>query len=1373
MKRILVIISCLLTFLTAIYANNFDYRLGTSVEISPSDEMTRLFFDRYGVMWITTNSGLKSYDGYSLRTMRSDALRPSIFPNNHVMYVTDDPNDNLWIGTRDGIVKMNKRWGTYRTYKLIGERQRIIYTLFTTKDGNVWAGTDGGLSIYNAKTDKFDTYGPSNSTLITADGKLMKLSNNYSVKSITESNDGKYLFVGTWCDGLLRMRRGTKTFYQLKDLNGTPNAFSLHYDQYSRLWVGTWTKGVVCIKNPQDFNNPRAVDYCNAKDAFNCIYCIVEHPETHTLWTCSRGGISILKESDAHAVFSDYSSIGDNGTNPLSYNSYMAVDQTGNIWLQSRHRFIRQILTRQTPFQRLFTEKTFSPFVMKPILSIYTADGNEFLLSFENNGIAQYNRATHSVAYNTSIRAFSKIPSYIFDSDISSIVRRQNGELWMASNSNGILIVTPTGEYKSYTSGNCNFITDDYVITLMEQRNGTMWIGTRGEIAVVDQNGRGRKLKLEDSKGDFSHCDVKKITEAKDGTIWVATENEGILHLCKQRGKDYKVTRYYPGNHRLMVSEANACYEDSKGRLWAISNTDGLFRYDPEKDVFESVNRHYHIDGDKVFAINEDKHGNLWISTDRALERLSFAKGSSPNDIPQTTIYTKEDGLGDILFVPNSTAKYRDELYFGVGNTLVAFSPDMFQKVIPLQHRNQHPALIITDLIIDDQPYLELDSTLQHQISKEMPAYTRRITIPASIGKFSVEFALLSFVNPSQNRYAYKLEGYNAEWQYRDANTRRATFENLPSGTYQLRLKACDKEGLWIELSYQITVHVLPPWYLSWWAYLIYIVLTMSIVLYAIQAYKKHLNTQNKLQMQEVFTNITHELLTPLAVISASIDGLRNRAPKYVESYDMIQGNIGRLTRLLRQILEVRKSQAGQLRLLVSEGDISQKVSDNCDSFQPLFQQKNITIIKDIKPITGYFDSDKLENILYNLMSNALKYTPDGGKIDITLYPGNTNGVTVKAESAVLTVRDTGIGISKDKMKNLYQRFLDGDYRKMNVKGTGIGLSLVNDLVRLHHGNIHCDSKEGQGTTFTVVIPILRSAFSTDELSEDKTVVLKTDNLLLKDIVTPIEINNQPKENEGVFRYSILLVEDNIQLLYLMRDQLGAYYKIFTAQNGENALNVIAREELDVVITDVMMPVMDGIQLTKHIKDNPDTAPMPVVMLTAKTTNEDRNEGYAIGADEYITKPFRMDDLRLRIDNIMANRERIRNKFCKQTEFDVKEQHYSSPDERFLNKAIELVKVRMSDNDYDREKFASDMCVSSSTLYNKLRALTGQNISGFISSIRMKESCRIIRDNPYITVNELAAAVGFNTPKYFSRLFKKEFDMSPSEFCEQVKKGQM
>lgn len=1332
-------------FATEVQAGCITYRQVDAVKLPPSEQMTHLYFDHFGLMWIGTVSGLKSWDGYTMHTYRSDAFTPGILPNNSIVSIVEDHDDLLWVGTRNGLVCMDRRKGTFKTYHLPGETRKIIYQLFVSKDGTLWVGTDGGLSEYDRKNDRFINYETDLGSRIRTGKKLVRPERAFSVKSIVESHDGRYLFIGTWKSGVLRLRRGTSTFDCYRHPNGDHRAFALHLDEKNRLWVGTWGSGVACITNPfaKDFNAVKTLRFKASDDFDEPLYNMVADKPTGTLWACYRNGVGMLRLDDIEAGFCY-----DRTTSGMQ-NNWMTTDPQGNIWLQKRYNEIQLIDTRPSMFKQLFREVPQKPFCIHSVFSIYTDDGRYFWLALMPFGIAYYDRLTGKALFNKEIPSLRSLPDVVLNTATTCITRLRNGELWMANNSYGIVTIKPGQQARLIDKIAEPIIPDNFANSIMEHNDGTVWVGTREGLVIFGRNRKVYRLRLRSQGRDISNCDVRHICQSRDGTVWLATENEGIIRLRKNKAGQLVCRQYAPTAHNFAVEDATACHEDKRGNLWAISNSGGLFLYDKQTDGFEPMNRRYHIYGDKVYAINEDAQGNLWLTTDKSLTRLTFTDGHH-----ELRSYSSEDGIGELLFPTNSTAGHAGELYFGNGHGFVAFNPAEAarQKTIA-----QRYTVVVTDISIDDQPYSMLDSVTRQKLSKETPEYTRELTIPSSVDKFTVDFAILDYSNASQNKCAYLLEGYNEHWQYLPPGTHSASFENISSGTYTLRLKASNNLGAWKEMSYTIKVKVLPPWWATWWAYLLYLMAGLAAVYLGSYWYKEHLKTKNRLHMAVVFTNIAHELLTPLTVMSASVDSLNQKAPQYRAHYDMIQGNISRLVRLLRQILEVRKAQAGQLKLKVAKGDLTTFLQGECEMVRPLIEKKGLTLQIDIQPIIGYFDPDKLDTILQNLLSNSIKYSVAQGYVSVKAVPVNSN--------VEIIVADNGIGMSKDKMKHLYQRFLDGDYRRVNTFGTGIGLSLTHDLVGLHHGRIDCKSEEGKGTTFTVTIPIDRYSYQPSEIDESIDMKVRqtevvTDLGFTKETIERTDEDNQAKE------HSLLIVEDNTELLTLMRNLLSKRYNVYTAKDGQKALSIICRKDLDLVVSDVMMPVMDGVALTRQIKNNPDTAQLPVILLTAKTADEDRNEAYSVGADVYMTKPFKIDDLLLRIENIIANRERIRRKFSSQTEFNVEEQHYSSPDETFVQKAIDCVKAHLGNSNYDRDSFASDMCVSESTLYNKLRALTGQNVTGFINSIRLKEACKIARRNPHISITELSMKVGFGTPKYFSKCFKKEFGMLLREYLE-------
>lgn len=1330
------------------------YRIVNTFRTSPSDENRRLFSDHFGLLWIGTSSGLKSYDGYSLHTIKSTADHPNVLPHNTVLNLTEDHHNHLFIGTRNGIVKLDEQTGNISSYPNITHGTNLVTMLYTSHDGQVWMGDREGLLRYDPVKDRFERFDASNSYLIDLQGKKHRM-NDYDVCAITENSRGE-LFIGSWYRGVLRFDPRKRLFYAYPHINERQSAYSLFFDSRHRLWIGTWGFGLQRMDNPDNRNHPKLHTYFRGKGSFDAYYKIIEDPVTHTIWAGSREGINIIGLDDDFSKIRYYNSYQFGFTYPLPFCNDLITDERGNIYIETLYDGIIHVNTVPSPFHKWNLRSSGYNLTVNSVCSIFTEDGRKIWLTMKPYGIACYNRSIGKALFNGEIPGFSGLPDDFLKTSITSIARRYNGELWFADNSYGIGVYKVGKPVTILRINDYPQLVNNYIQTLLASRDHTMWVGQRSGISVFYPDNQCIALTMREYGKDISNCAPQQIMEDHNGTKWVATDNEGIIRIKGDifHPSTLRFHQYGKDQHNFSVNDATACYEDSRHRIWAISNSGGLFKYNQRTDKFESMNNRYHIPGDRIFTIQEDAHGNLWLSTDNAL--ICFP---SDNTI-QTRIFGEENGLSDIFFYPNSSFRYGNELFLACRNGYFCFAPTHLNT----NRKKQNIRIIVSDILINDKPLEEIDSAQRVSISTSLAPFTHQLKIPAGQNKVALKVALLSY-NNEQAQYAYQLEGQDKSWKVLNNGHHIITFENLPAGTYTLHLQASDSHGNIYKLPYDITIIQQPHWYASSFAICVYILLIVSGFWLGSRWYRNHLKIENQLQMGVIFTNITHDLLTPLTIISSIVEIMRQKVPQLEDNYKMIQDHIVRINRMLRQILEVRKDQAGQLKLLTSKDDWSMEVRKICESLRPMEMAHNNTLVLNIpdQPVEGWIDNDKLEKILYNLLSNAFKYSQEGGTVTVQLRKEDKN--------VVLSVLDQGTGITEEKFKHLYTRFLDGDYRRMKTEGTGIGLSLTYDLVRLHHGTIDCKSKAGEGTVFTITFPLSASAYSEkerDKKTKQPEIFVNTESeAQLKVIGT-----SRTKRPKDAAR--ILIVEDNAELLTLMKTLLEKDYQILTAANGQQAWNMIQREELDLIISDVMMPVMDGIQLTKKIK-NSDFSPLPVILLTAKTSEADKDAGIQCGADDYIVKPFRFESLRLHINNLLENRSRFRNVVQQQTQeqqlhnHQSKTAHLTSPDELFISRAEACVMKHLADPEYSREEFAKEMLVSPSTLFKKLRTLTGKNIVEFITEIRLREAKRIIHDNPYIKLSEVALQVGFNTSKYMNYCFKKYFGLSPRSFAEQVR----
>ncbi len=559
--------------------------------------------------------------------------------------------------------------------------------------------------------------------------------------------------------------------------------------------------------------------------------------------------------------------------------------------------------------------------------------------------------------------------------------------------------------------------------------------------------------------------------------------------------------------------------------------------------------------------------------------------------------------------------------------------------------------------------------------------------------------------------------------------------------------------------------------------YNIYIIILIAALVLSILVIR-HLYIRNnrladKVKMNKLFTQISHELLTPMTILSASVDHLREKEPKNELEYELMSLNIQRTIRLLGQLNEKSKSTDDRLRLQVSNGDVMSYIRETARSVIPLVKRKGLEFEITCYPesMMGWIDTDKIDKIVFNLLSNSVKYTTkEGGKISIEV---RTNTHYDRIE---IIVKDNGDGIPAKRQKHIFEMYNDIDYKKYGSTNTDIGLSLTHDLVQLIGGSIRYESEENVGTTFYVTLPIGKESFSSSEIDESHSITIPMTNIIdfkAKDML----INSNNILDDMILdknSSNLLFVDDNAELLLLMKQILRTKYNIFTASNGEKALEVVKKCDIDIIISDVNMPVMNGWQLTRTLKSNPEHSHLPIILLTSHDQEEeDKKKSLIAGADDCISKPFKMGDLQLRIRNLIENRQRIRgteSPTMPDTEAEEKDIiEKASSENDFIKRAVAMVQTHLDDSDYNREAFASDMGLSASSLYNKIREVTGMNVSFFIREIRMKEACRIAKSEPDIRISELAYRVGFKDPKYFATTFKKTIGMQPSEYIESVK----
>ena len=1327
----------------------------------PTNEVQKVYQDRDGFIWFATRNGLCQYNGYETTLYKSNLYSPDLLTTNSITCLVDDNNNNLWIGTSEGLNVMDKRTGEIKKYKAPSISNNVVSALCVTRDNTLCVGTDNGLCRYVPEKDTFVVCGDE-----FGDGRLRYV----TIKSLLEDSDGD-LWIGTWAQGLFRYSPSTDKVVVYPKINEQYSSHVIYEDSNKDIWVGSWGYGLFKLRNPKDMENVSYQSFLheNGDDSSlsdNIVYDIAEDINTHTLWVGTRSGLSILRLDESSSFINYKSGKSDYRIPSDEVNSIMR-DSQKNMWIGAIGGGVLMADTRQPAFA-LHTLNFGDEDI--PVTSVRTlfADSDQNLWI----GVGTYGLARREYVTG-ELKMYSHIPEFSGVKDLPSLFavvqRKKSGDIWFGMYNGGIYVYRKGEKVKHLTTKNSAFLTSDCVSALYEDYEGNCWVGTRGGIGVRLSDGTDYRFETMNFNDSLSAgwIYVRDIVQDMDNSVWLATSNFGVIHITGdvRQPSTLKYENYSFHNRKLITNTVLCMHIDRFGRLWAGTEGGGLYLYNRSTGQFEEKTRTYSIPGDVIVSIEEDKSGNLWLGTVSGLVKLYVA--AVGNDF-STRIYTSADGLQD-NFIVNSSCSRDGELFFGGHKGYNSFFPDKME--IPSQETN----FLITDIKIFNHSFKNLPVELQQKISPVMPTYTSKIELPYKYNNFSIEFAALTYKNPELNRYAYRLQNFDRDWQYTDADRRFAYYNNLPSGTYTFQLKATNENGEWSGYVREFTVVVLPPFWATWWAYLLYMVLVLVIGVLIYRTIKKRILLQNALRLREMekakaeelnhaklqfFTNITHELLTPLTIISATVDELKTQAPSHNDLYTVMNSNIQRLIRLLQQILEFRKAETGNLKLRVSPGDLAAFVRTGTESFKPLVKKRKIhfSLLCDPESIVGYFDIDKLDKIMYNLLSNAAKYNKEDGFIQVTLSYDEED-----REFVLLRVKDNGKGISREKQATLFKRFYEGDYRKFNTIGTGIGLSLTKDLVTLHGGTISVESEVDHGTEFIVRIPIERSYYDEEQI-DDEVISLRQTAIDYED--TPEDVIAEVQEL-ATKANSILLVEDNEELLNLMTKLLGREYNVFTAENGKEGIIVLENEDVDLIVSDIMMPEMDGIEFCKYVKGHLEISHIPVILLTAKNKEEDRAEAYEIGADAFISKPFNLTVLHARIRNLLKYKARMAHDFKNQIVFEVKDLNYTSLDEDFIQRAINCVNNHLEDPNFDQAQFADEMLTSKSTLYKKLKSLAGLNTSSFIRNVRLKAACRIMEEKGInIRVSELAYAVGFNDPKYFSSCFKKEFGMLPSEYIE-------
>ena len=1333
-----------------------------------NNQIKTVLKDRRGFLWIGTVAGLNRYDGYNIKIFSNEPGDSTSLINSEVNKVFEGPEGKLWIHTWSGINVYNPLTETFdRNTNAILRKLSIppgqINDIKKDRHGNFWFihATEGlyRYSEKNHRTLKLVHKPDDNTTLssnrVASFGEDAQ-GNFWAVHSdgMLEKIDGQTLSV-VYRDGELKKRFRSETL-----------EYNLMLDRDGDVWFYITNRNAgLFYFNPLK-NEWLHIDNTTSSPRLNTnIVRGIVQDDDGILWIgTDHGGINMLDKENWSVRYLLHNP---EDAKSLVQNSINAIykDPDGIIWagtFKNGLSYYHKNINRFQLYRHQVTNPASLPF--NDVNAIVEDDKKNLWIGTNGGGLIYFDRQKNTYK------------QYLHDpGDSNSLTTNVIVSLWLASD-NTLWIGTYFGGLLSFDGrqfvryrhdpDNPNSVCDNSIWEIFEDSHGNLWIGTltRG----VDRFDRKTKV--------FHHYNfqgsnpihasyIPALTEDTEGNLWIGT-GYGIDVLERETGRFIHYLSRMDDRGSLSNNSVMDVYEDSRGFIW-VGTHGGLNLFDRVNKTFSAYTTEDGLPHNSILAILEDHNKDLWVSTPHGIShlKLDYEPGRKDSLSIQFRNYDEKDGLQGIQFNENAACKTSaGELVFGGGNGFNLFKPE------DVGINRKLPQVILTDFQIFNRTVKIGEEINGKPVLTKSIHETDSVVIDHSDNVFSIEFASLSQFHPEKIQYQYIMEGFNKKWTSTKASQRRVTYTNLDPGSYVFKVKAANNDGIWNETPTRLVIEVLPPFWRSKTAFVLYALATLGALLlarslvlhnerikFAIQQEREKAHRMHELDMIKIkfFTNVSHEFRTPLTLILTPLERMLRNAPEgeLKNQYQLIQRNARRLLNLVNQLLDFRKMELQELRLNSSEGDIVNFIREVFHSFSDLSEKNNIrfTFHTTVQQIETLFDQDKLEKILFNLLSNAFKFTPEHGSVSIHL------DVRQHGESKYLeiNVRDTGIGIAADKQEKIFERFFQDDLpRSMVNQGSGICLSITREFVKIHRGTIAVQSEPGKGSCFTVTLPLM-------ELKSE--VAGESLELAGLDRGVPEYENGNPSEDRRK-KHVLLIVEDNEDFRFYLKDNLKLQYAILEARNGSEGLQRAISEMPDLIVSDIMMPEMNGIEMCRKIKMDQRTSHIPVVMLTARTAEEQKIEGFSSGANDYVTKPFNFEILQSRIRNLIAQRDAFQRNFHKHIEVKAADVHITSLDEKLISKAIRIVEENMAEADFSVEKFSRELGMSRVHLYKKLLALTGKSPIEFIRTIRLQRAAQLL-EKSQLTVSEVAYQVGFNNPKYFTKYFKDQFNILPSAYA--------
>ncbi|MBN9381790.1 MAG: response regulator [Chitinophagaceae bacterium] len=1317
--------------------------------------------DKFGFLWFGTQDGLNRYDGYSFTIYRN---RPGVvrsLPDNQIKCLVEDPGGNLWVGTKGGgLCYYDRDQDAFLRPEDLGFQSDkpidlAVLSLHLDKKGQLWIGTFHDLWLMGLKNKTIRHF-------IAGTDAHTGLSDP-TIQSIFEDSRDR-LWIGT-DRGLNLFNDSNGTFTHFlhddKDVRSLSNnkVIAITEDAHHRLWVGTNGGGL----NRMDELRGGFTCYKKGNTADGLSGDVVRslYPaEGGGLWIGTEDALDLLQDEQGPIL---HYRKGETSEGNLSDKTILSLlqDSSGILWVGTSEGGVNKY--DKNIFYFDLHRRTANPNSLSAdmVTSFAEADNGDIWIGTDGDGLHRWEKSSGRLIHYPSGAGGER--SLGAPTVLSLLMNKKKDCLWIGTYGNGLgRLDLRNGIFHHYRTGSGpGELSNASIYALMEDRTGNIWMATNGGgVNILDPStGRITKHRYADNEDSISNDYIRCFLEDRAGNIWIGTYSGGIS-VYDPHTRKFKI--YNKVRNNLSNQVVYALYKDANDNIWVGTMGGGLNLLDPKQRRFISFTEENGLSNNIIHSIMGDEKGHLWLSTNKGISRFDPATREFRN-------YGIYNGLQNPEFIVGSGYKTRDgRILFGGVNGFNVFDPGRIpeNKISPPICRFTG-FFLFNKLVAPGGPH----SVLARDINN-----TTSITLAYDQSDFTIGYAALNYTLPAGNRYTYMLEGFDKTW-INAGDERRATYTNLAPGTYRFLVKASNNDGIWNDTATTLVIHINPPFWKTWWAWLLYIIVTGGVlyVIYKDIVGKEKLKAQMRLQQLTAdqarelsriklnfFTNVSHELRTPLSLI---MDPLRKiiREKMTIEQVKQYSGlmydNARRLMKLIDQMLDLRKLEEGHLRLETKLVNIAAVTRNIAGLFDVHAEERNIHYSIDAasEPAT-LIDQDKFEKIVFNLLSNAFKYTPDNGRIEVL--------VTTEKEFAVIHVKDTGVGIPahlKDKVFEIFYQ-VEGSHR-FESGSAGIGLALTKELVELHGGHIVVESQLGEGSDFIVYLPLDSRQPSPETGTEN-----------ISEALYPLELSVPEAAVDPVEQAPlVLLVEDNKDLRNYLKQELGRSYKVEDASDGTAGYEKAVQWVPDLIISDIMMPGITGLELCRKIKTDERTSHIPVILLTAKQADVHQIEGYSVGADAYIPKPFNMELVLARVENLLDSRRRLRELYHKAqgqpSPGEDQQPVMNSMDRLFLDKATGLVEQNMGDILFDTDVLAENLKISRRQLYRKLKALTDQTVHDFITSIRMKKAADLLLTGDY-NISEVAYKVGYSEPANFTRSFTRWSGKSPKKYISGYEGGQ-